>query len=54
MVFRHEGHIGVGSISKLIHSVAAIAANMHNSQVIDDLPHGKEVWVSGDSAYTVQ
>jgi IS5 family transposase len=37
--FGMKAHIGVGSRSKLIHSVVAIGANLHVSQVLDDLLH---------------
>jgi IS5 family transposase len=44
----------VDSQSKLIHSVAATAANVHDSQLLGDLLHGDETRVWGDSAYTGQ
>ena len=44
-------HIGVDSRTKLVHSAVATAANVHDSQVLDDLLHGKETRVWGDSAY---
>ena len=52
--FGMKGHIGVDSQTKLIHSVAATSANVHDSQVLPDLLHGKETRVWGDSAYTGQ
>lgn len=52
--FGMKGHVGVDSKTKLIHSVAATAANVHDSQVLPDLLHGKETRVWGDSAYTGQ
>jgi IS5 family transposase len=52
--FGMKGHIGVDSQTKLIHSVAATAANVHDSQLLGDLLHGKETRVWGDSAYTGQ
>jgi len=52
--FGMKGHIGVDSQSKLIHSVAATAANVHDSQVLGDLLHGDETRVWGDSAYAGQ
>lgn len=52
--FGMKGHIGVDSKTKLIHSVAATAANVHDSQVLSDLLHGKETRVWGDSAYRGQ
>ncbi len=52
--FGMKAHIGVDSRTKLIHSVAATAANVHDSQVLPDLLHGEETRVWGDSAYTGQ
>jgi IS5 family transposase len=52
--FGMKAHIGVDSTSKQIHSVAATAANVHDSQVLEDLLHGEETRVWGDSAYTGQ
>jgi len=52
--FGMKGHIGVDSQSKLIHSVAATAANVHDSQLLGDLLHGDETRVWGDSAYMGQ
>jgi len=49
-----KAHIGVDSQSKLIHSVVATAANVHDSQLLGDLLHGDETRVWGDSAYTGQ
>ncbi|MDN5851175.1 MAG: IS5 family transposase [Nitrococcus sp.] len=49
--FGMKGHIGVDSKTQLIHSVAATPANVHASQLIDDLLHGEETRVWGDSAY---
>jgi IS5 family transposase len=48
--FGMKGHIGVDSQTKLIHSVAATAANVHDSQLL----HGDETRVWGDSAYAGQ
>jgi len=50
--FGMKAHIGVDSKSKLIHSVVATAANVHDSVVMEDLLHGEETRVWGDSAYT--
>jgi transposase, IS5 family len=52
--FGMKAHIGVDSKSKQIHSIAATAANVHDSQVLEDLLHGDETRVWGDSAYTGQ
>ena len=52
--FGMKAHLGVDSRTKLIHSLAATAANVHDSQVLPDLLHGKETRVWGDSAYSGQ
>jgi transposase, IS5 family len=52
--FGMKAHIGVDSRSKLIHSVVATSANVHDSQVLEDLLHGEETRVWGDSAYAGQ
>ncbi len=48
--FGMKAHVGVDSKTKLIHSVAATAANVHDSQLLGDLLHGDETRVWGDSA----
>jgi transposase, IS5 family len=52
--FGMKAHIGVDSRTKLIHSVVASAANVHDSQALPYLLHGKERRVWGDSAYRGQ
>lgn len=52
--FGMKAHIGVDSRTKLIHSVATTAANMHDSQKLSELLHGQETRVWGDSAYRGQ
>ncbi len=52
--FGMKAHIGVDSRTKLIHSVGATAANVHDSQLLPDLLHGGESRVWGDSAYAGQ
>src|SRR5215831_3795025 len=52
--FGMKAHVGVDSRTKLIHSVAATAANVHDSQVLPKLLHGQETRVWGDSAYSGQ
>jgi IS5 family transposase len=52
--FGMKAHVGVDSKTKLIHSVAATAANVHDSQLLEDLLHGDETRVWGDSAYSGQ
>jgi len=50
--FGMKAHIGVDSKTKLVHSVAASPANVHDSQALAHLLHGNETRVWGDSAYT--
>ena len=52
--FGMKAHIGVDSKTQMIHSVAATASNVHDSQVLEDLLHGEETRVWGDSAYAGQ
>jgi len=52
--FGMKAHIGGDSQSKVIHSVAATAANVHDSQVLAELLHGQETRVWGDAAYSGQ
>jgi IS5 family transposase len=52
--FGMKAHIGVDSQTTLIHSVAGTAANVHDSQVLPKLLHGKETRVWGDAAYSGQ
>ena len=52
--FGMKAHVGVASQTKLIHSVAATAATVHDSQVLPKLLHGQETRVWGDSAYSGQ
>jgi len=50
--FGMKAHIGADSRHKLVHSIVATAANVHDSKVVADLLHGNETRVYGDSAYT--
>lgn len=52
--FGMKAHLGVDSKRKLIHSVVATPANVHDSRILPDLLHGAETRVWGDSAYTGQ
>jgi IS5 family transposase len=52
--FGMKGHIGVDNKTKLIHSVAASAANVRDSNLLPELLHGRETHVWGDSAYAGQ
>lgn len=52
--FGMKAHIGVDSKTKMIHSVAVTVANVHDSQVLEDMLHSEETRVWGDSAYSGQ
>lgn len=52
--FGMKGHTGVDSQSKLIHSVAAMSANVHDCRRLPALLHGNETRVWGGSAYAGQ
>ena len=49
--FGMKAHTGVDKDSGLVHTVAISAANLHDSQAMDELMHGDEQAVWGDSAY---
>jgi IS5 family transposase len=49
--FGMKAHTGVDKDSGLVHSVAVSAANMHDSQAMDELLHGQEQALWGDTAY---
>jgi IS5 family transposase len=52
--FGMKAHIGVDSRTRTIHTIAATAANVHDSKVLGQLLHGRERRVYGDSAYRGQ
>ena len=52
--FGMKAHIGVDSKTKLIHAVAASAANVHDKHGLPHLLHGRERRVYGDTAYAGQ
>jgi IS5 family transposase len=52
--FGMKAHVGVDSQNKLIHSLAATSANVHDSRMLPKLLHGNETRVWGDSAYAGQ
>jgi IS5 family transposase len=52
--FGMKAHIGVDSRTKLIHAVAATAANVHDATCLPDLLHGEETRIWGDAAYQGQ
>jgi transposase, IS5 family len=49
--FGMKAHVGVDSRTKLIHTVVATAANVHDAAVVGELLHGEETVVWGDRAY---
>ena len=49
--FGMKAHTGVDQDSGLVHSVAVRAANLHDSQAMEELLHGKERAIWGDTAY---
>lgn len=49
--FGYKAHIGVDKDSGLVHSVKATAANVHDTQAVDDIIHGEEDELYGDSGY---
>ena len=52
--FGMKAHRGGDSRTKLIHSVAATSANVHDSPVVPELLHGQEPRVGGDAASSGQ
>ena len=52
--FGMKAHIGADSKTKLIHTVVATAANVHDATILPDLLHGEETRVWGDQAYKGQ
>ena len=51
--FGMKAHIGMDRHTKVIHTVAATAANVHDATCLGQLLHGEETEVWGDSAYSV-
>ena len=49
-----KAHIGIDSRLKIVHSVAATPANVHDSHLLPALLHGGEKRVRGDAAYRGQ
>ena len=52
--FGRKAHGGVAAATRLIHSVAATAANVADRRVLPELLHGEETEVWGDQASPVQ
>jgi transposase, IS5 family len=52
--FGMKAHVGVDADTKLVHSIAATAANVADCRVLPVLLHGEETAVWGDQAYQGQ
>jgi len=52
--FGMKAHVGVDAETKLVHTVAATAANVADSKMLPELLHGGETAVWGDQAYQGQ
>jgi IS5 family transposase len=52
--FGMKAHVGVDSKTKLIHTVLASAANVHDRHALPHLLHGKDTRVWGDQGYQGQ
>jgi IS5 family transposase len=52
--FGMKAHIGVDSKTKLIHTILASAANLHDREALPHLLHGRETRVWGDQGYQGQ
>jgi transposase, IS5 family len=46
-----KAHVGVDSATKIIHTVLASAANVHDREALPHLLHGNETRVWGDQGY---
>lgn len=44
-------HVGVDRESRTVHSLVTTSANVHDSKMVEDILHGEENAVFGDSAY---
>ena len=49
--FGMKAHVGTDTRRGLVHRIIVTGANVHDSQVMDDLLHGEESTVYGDKAY---
>jgi IS5 family transposase len=49
--FGMKAHVGTDTGKGLVHSIVVTDASVHDSQVMDELLHGEEKFVYGDSAY---
>jgi IS5 family transposase len=50
--FGMKAHVGTDTGKGLVHTIVVTNAAVHDSQVMDELLHGEEQAVYGDSAYT--
>lgn len=46
-----KAHVGVDADSGIVHSLDTTAAKVHDSQLCDDLLHGKETSAWADKGY---
>ena len=49
--FGMKAHTGTDPVNRVVHTVVATTASVHDSQVMEDLLHGDEQAVWGDKAY---
>ena len=49
--FGYKAHIGVDKDTSLVHHVKATAANVHDTEAVEDIIHGDEDELYGDSGY---
>lgn len=52
--FGMKAHIGVDARSGLVHTVRTSTAKVHDSQMLEELLHGEESFIAGDSGYANQ
>lgn len=52
--FGMKAHVGVDAETRLVHKVAATAANVNDAKMLPELLHGEETAVWGDQAYQGQ
>lgn len=52
--FGMKAHVGIDSRTKLIHTILASAANVHDREALPHLLHGRETRVWGDQGYQGQ
>ena len=52
--FGMKAHTGTDTKNRVVHTIVATTASVHDSQVMEDLLHGEEERVYGDKAYADQ